>query len=159
MNYLITFRTYGTWLHGDERGSVDARHNAPGEALFEKHGGRERFEKSQLRGERVSFDATQRECVEAVIREVAAHRCWEIHALAVQTNHVHVVVGADCAPEKVMNDFKAHATRRLRDRVLVPLSVPIWSNHGSTKYLNTPASLIAACQYVAENQADLSDCP
>jgi len=21
--YLITFRSYGTWLHGDERGSVD----------------------------------------------------------------------------------------------------------------------------------------
>lgn len=25
--YLITFRTYGTWLHGDERGSVDKNHN------------------------------------------------------------------------------------------------------------------------------------
>ncbi|MGH9840991.1 MAG: hypothetical protein ACREEM_19730 [Blastocatellia bacterium] len=25
--YLITFRCYGTWLHGDERGSVDRDHN------------------------------------------------------------------------------------------------------------------------------------
>ena len=25
--YLITFRTYGTWQHGDERGSVDREHN------------------------------------------------------------------------------------------------------------------------------------
>ncbi len=25
--YLITFRTYGTWLHGDERGSIDRYHN------------------------------------------------------------------------------------------------------------------------------------
>ena len=24
--YLITFRCYGTWLHGDERGSVDRKH-------------------------------------------------------------------------------------------------------------------------------------
>ena len=23
--YLITFRCYGTWLHGDDRGSVDRR--------------------------------------------------------------------------------------------------------------------------------------
>ena len=23
--YLITFRGYGTWLHGDDRGSVDRR--------------------------------------------------------------------------------------------------------------------------------------
>jgi hypothetical protein len=25
--HLITFRCYGTWLHGDERGSVDRAHN------------------------------------------------------------------------------------------------------------------------------------
>jgi len=25
--YLITFRWYGTWLHGDERGSIDRFHN------------------------------------------------------------------------------------------------------------------------------------
>jgi len=25
--YFITFRTYGTWLHGDERGSIDRYHN------------------------------------------------------------------------------------------------------------------------------------
>ena len=25
--YLITFRTYGTWLAGDERGSIDKYHN------------------------------------------------------------------------------------------------------------------------------------
>jgi hypothetical protein len=23
--FLITFRSYGTWLHGDERGSIDRR--------------------------------------------------------------------------------------------------------------------------------------
>ncbi|HWY68950.1 MAG TPA: hypothetical protein VNX88_09810 [Terriglobales bacterium] len=25
--YLITFRCYGTWLHGDERGSIDRHQN------------------------------------------------------------------------------------------------------------------------------------
>jgi len=28
--YLITFTTYGTWLHGDPRGSVDREHNVWG---------------------------------------------------------------------------------------------------------------------------------
>jgi hypothetical protein len=28
--YLITFRCYGTWLHGDARGSVDPTHNVYG---------------------------------------------------------------------------------------------------------------------------------
>lgn len=27
MAYLVTFRAYGTWLHGDKRGSVDRFHN------------------------------------------------------------------------------------------------------------------------------------
>ena len=27
LGYLITFRSYGTWLHGDERGSIDRFHN------------------------------------------------------------------------------------------------------------------------------------
>jgi hypothetical protein len=26
LGYLITFRAYGTWLHGHERGSVDQHH-------------------------------------------------------------------------------------------------------------------------------------
>ncbi|MDQ3490280.1 MAG: hypothetical protein M3449_04330 [Acidobacteriota bacterium] len=25
--FLTTFRTYGTWLHGDKRGSIDRFHN------------------------------------------------------------------------------------------------------------------------------------
>ena len=28
--YLISFRTYGTWLHGDKRGSMDRKHNVYG---------------------------------------------------------------------------------------------------------------------------------
>ena len=159
MNYFITFRTYGTWLHGDERGSVDKKHNDWGEPLLEKLPHWKNHARSQLRGETVTFDAAQRQCVESTIRKVAEFRQWTIHTLAVQTNHVHVVVSADCTPEKVMNDFKSYTTRRLRERLLVPSGVPLWSEHGSTKHLFTNDSLVAACQYVAENQADLTDCP
>jgi hypothetical protein len=28
LGYLITFRCYGTWLHGDDRGSIDRKANA-----------------------------------------------------------------------------------------------------------------------------------
>ncbi len=146
-------------MHGDERGTVDARHNVVGEPLLENLPHWKNQAKKQMKGEVVFFNADQRRCVEETLREVATFRGWEIFALAVQTNHVHLVLGADCAPEKAMKDFKSYTTRRLRERVLVPPGVPIWSQHGSTKYLNSRASLVAACQYVAENQADLSDCP
>ncbi len=33
--YFITFTCCGTWLHGDERGSVDREHNTPGTPVLE----------------------------------------------------------------------------------------------------------------------------
>jgi len=159
MNYLITFRCYGTWLHGDDRGSVDAQHNQVGEPLLQPHTGLQRAMRRSLRGEQMVLDAASRTCVENTIRDVAEHRAWEIQALSVQTNHVHLVVTAEAAPEKVMSDLKAYATRRLREENLVPPATPIWSSHGSTRYLKTSDSLAAACRYVVESQADLSDCP
>ena len=44
---------------------------------------------------------------------------WRLHALTVRTNHVHAVVSADEAPEKVMTNFKIWATRRLREHELL----------------------------------------
>ncbi len=35
LGFLITFRCYGTWLHGNQRGSVDREHNKIG-TLFVK---------------------------------------------------------------------------------------------------------------------------
>lgn len=32
--YFITLSCYGTWLHGDERGSVDKKHNVPGKPVL-----------------------------------------------------------------------------------------------------------------------------
>jgi hypothetical protein len=34
LGFLITFRTYGTWLHGEDRGSVDRRKYNGYEALL-----------------------------------------------------------------------------------------------------------------------------
>lgn len=159
MDYLITFRCYGTWLHGDARGSVDARHNTPGEPLLEPIVAWERAAKRKMQGEMVTLNAACRACVEAAIHEVAVHRKWRLHALAVQTNHVHLVVSTETTPEKAMSDFKAYSTRHLREKGLMPESTPIWSSHGSTKYLKSRVSLAAACRYVFESQADLTDCP
>jgi hypothetical protein len=34
--YFITFRAYGTWLHGDKRGSVDRHNNRYGALVFQE---------------------------------------------------------------------------------------------------------------------------
>jgi hypothetical protein len=89
--YLITFRCYGTWLHGDERGSVDREHNRYKEPYAPANENRGRHNRNTLKSEPVLLDRARRASVERAIRETCAHRNWELRAINVRTNHVHVV--------------------------------------------------------------------
>ncbi len=150
--YLITFHTYGTWLHGSDRGSVDRSHNSHGTPFLDPDDQKERDEFERLRQEPVMLDDRQRAVVDATIREVVDFRAWSLHALNVRTNHVHVVVSADIPPERVMNDFKSYATRRLRERHVQPTTDKTWTRHGSTRYLWNEDAVSAAGRYVMESQ-------
>src|SRR5438128_8969231 len=62
--YLITFRAYGTWLHGDERGSVDRFHNVYGKPMLPLSRQRQKYERSLLSHAPVKLSAAQRGAVE-----------------------------------------------------------------------------------------------
>ena len=159
MVYFLTFRSYGTWLHGDERGSVDRLHNQRGEALLGHDKPLKSYRRRLMKSEALLFDEACCACIETTMHEVATHRQWEILALNVLSNHVHVVVGTaeGAKPEKVMSDLKAYTTRRLRERQLLPAQVPVWSHHGSTRYLSDDRAISAACHYVMECQEEVHD--
>src|SRR6059058_6029906 len=89
--YLITFRCYGTWLHGDERGSIDRLHNRYKSPYISPNERRRQYNVGKLKGEPVILDAARREAVEAAVRETCDSRNWLLRALNVRTNHVHVV--------------------------------------------------------------------
>lgn len=150
--YFISFRTYGTWLHGDERGSVDRRHNEFGTSLQPRSDNRAAWEKDELLHEPVKLSPEQRTVTDRSIREVCQHRGWQLHKLNVRTNHVHLVVTATGDPEPVMNAFKAWATRRLREAGLIGRDAKVWSRHGSTIYLFRPENFAEKCRYVRECQ-------
>lgn len=150
--YLITFHTYGTWLHGDERGSTDRDHNTPGAPPLATNTRRMFAEQGLARHGPVTLDAGRRAIVRSAVNEVCAHRGWGLLAINVRTNHVHAVVRAAEAPEKVMNDFKVYSTRRMREAGELDASTKPWSRHGSTRWLNSDASLAAAIEYVLHGQ-------
>jgi REP element-mobilizing transposase RayT len=156
MNYFITMRCYGTWLHGDARGSVDRFHNRYGEALIEPNPRLFKFRRRLMKSEPMLFNAARCFCVTEAIEGVAKHRDWTLLALKVLSNHVHVVVSTPdrVKPEKVMNDFKSWATRRLREQNLVGANAEVWEEHGSTQYLYTQQSIDAACHYVLHCQEE-----
>lgn len=151
--YFITFRTYGTWLHGDARTSVDRHHNASGEPPIEQDEQLEAESARRMNHARVELSPRARKIVEHTIREVCDHRSWSLRAVSVRSNHVHLVVSAGCQPEKVMNDLKAWSSRRLAEQQQSP-GPAVWSRHGSTRYLWLNKDVEAACDY-AVNQQDL----
>ena len=153
--FLITFRTYGTWLHGDERGAVDRRnYHRYGTPAMPANSRLFADEKATLKHSPVVLDRLQRSATEAAIREVCARRGYSLHAINVRTNHVHSVVTAPCKPEHVIEAFKAYATRKLREANLIKREIRPWARHGSTVYLWTEEQLNRAIVYVLEDQGE-----
>jgi REP element-mobilizing transposase RayT len=150
--YLLTFTTYGTWLHGDERGSVDRKHAGWQTPVLDPDHRRNRGDAGRAKSTPILLAPELRTAVELAIREVCAHRRWRLEALNVRTNHVHAVVGAAVPPEIVLTTLKAWATRRCRAAALLAFDRPLWTRHGSTRYLWTAEAIDRASEYVAEQQ-------
>jgi len=154
--YLLTFRTYGSWLHGDRRFSVgrNGTNKFGGPRILpnvplEEAMGEERIQ------EPVTLDSTQRELINEAIQEVCHHRDYLLRALNVRTNHVHSVVSKAIKPEKIVNDFKAYSTRKLRRNWLVGSEENVWSRGASTRYQWKPRHVEAAVDYVLYCQEDI----
>jgi hypothetical protein len=77
--YLITFRCYGTWLHGDERGSVDEFNNKFETPFLPANKKWHEFNKTILNYEPVKLTSEMRKTVEFAIRETCEIRNWQIH--------------------------------------------------------------------------------
>jgi len=152
--YFITFTTYGTWLHGRDTGSVDKAHNEVGTPFLPPDGDLEQDSRGEMSQPPYLLDGPRREIVLKTLLEVANHRRWSLWAVHVRGNHVHAVVSADAGPEKVMSDFKAYASRRLKEHFAESADRRRWTQHGSTLYLWTEAEVAAKCEYVINDQGE-----
>ena len=150
--YFITFRTYGTWLHGDDRGATDRRNRSWGEPHLTPDSERRNIAYSRLARPPVTFTPEHRRIVEAECHNQCVRLDWTLHAINVRTEHVHLVVSADVPPERVMTALKAGSTSALRARGLWADKQGPWSRHGSTRYLWKESDVEAACLYVTEMQ-------
>ena len=148
--YLITFACYGARIYGDPDGSVDRYHNLWQTPILDATPRRARFERRLLRDDPVNLGAAERQLVLEAIQQHAAHRGWKLHAAHVRSNHVHVVVKTDLAPETAMVQLKAYASRALNQSGWRRRKH--WGYHGSTRYLWDPGHVDAAVGYVVSQQ-------
>ena len=148
--YFLTWTTYGTWLHGDERWSVDRMHNAPGSDHVPPDASQLNLNRSLMAEPPLFLNPRQREIVEHAIREHCQYKNWNLIEINCRSNHVHVIVSAyEISPELVMNSLKAYATRALRNSNAIEQK-NTWTRHGSTRYIKNQESLAAAMRYVRE---------
>src|SRR5258708_39399532 len=99
LGYSITFRCYGTWLHGDERGSYRRSSRVTSGVLrMPPRPGLKKAESQQLKHRAVRLNRTQRAVVEQAVREVCRHRGYRLRAINVRTNHAHSVASAPSDP-------------------------------------------------------------
>lgn len=152
--YLITFRTYGTWLHGDERGSIDRYHNEFRGPRVPENPVMQKQQEVKLKSPPVKLNAQQRKTVREAIEEVCEYRGWGLRAVNIRTNHAHAVVSAATTPDKILRDLKAYSTRRMKGFDLWSLEHSPWVDGGSNRYLWKESSVWNACDYVLNRQGD-----
>lgn len=154
MRYFITFACYGARLDGDESGSVDRDHNLFGNRLLEPDERRAAAERRSMNQPPYELDCSRRAVVLEAIRGVCRVRGWNLLAVHVRSNHVHVILECEVSPEKAINDFKAHASRALNGLQRDGSGRRRWARHGSTRWLWKDQDVREAIRYVIEEQGE-----
>jgi REP element-mobilizing transposase RayT len=98
------------------------------------------------------MDDRRRGAVLVAMVERCADRDWSLQAAHVRSNHVHLVVGAEVRPERIMNDLKSYASRCLNRLGLDDPARKRWARHGSTRWLFDQRNVSDAIRYVVDRQ-------
>ena len=153
--YLLTFRTYGTWLHGDERMSVKRDGwNIYGHPRYKPNATLERWMYDEMKGSPFILTDRMRSVVHTAVRDLCERRGFALYAANIRTNHGHVVLSASQKPERIVDGIKAYATKLLREHGLVEPDTKVWSRGRSRRYLWKPAHVKGAIEYTLYGQGD-----
>jgi REP element-mobilizing transposase RayT len=151
ITYFITWTTYGTWLPGDARGWRKTRRGGQLPQPRLETWCRERLTECD-----VLLNESQRGMVEDVCREHATIRGWILHAVNARCNHVHLAVTADKGPKVVRDQFKANATRVLRQQPDGLLKEKIWTRGGDCEIIDGDDELERVIEYITAAQGRMS---
>ena len=149
--WYLTWTTYGTWLHGDLRGShLDGRYLPPDPTLEEAM-------PEALADDPVYLTDAQRALVHAALAAECAAQGWHLHVPNVRTNHVHVVVSANRDGKAVRTRLKAVASDALSTNAGLPMAGKNgrrrwWTEKGNVVPLEDERGLDEAVVYVRDLQ-------
>jgi len=150
--YHITFGTYGARLHGDERRTVDRRHNTPGAPVLGASDTRLRFELSRLKQSPVILSAQQRFHIQDFLPVVCTRGGWEYLAGAAQVDHVHVLLRAAQEGKAVRRWLKVWLGQEMSGRWPLSAGQSWWAEGGSVKHVWDEAYLARVFDYIQQQR-------
>jgi REP element-mobilizing transposase RayT len=153
--YFLNFRTYGTWLHGDERGSTSHRNNQYHTPFITPNDKLQQNMRNHMTESAFQLTASQQHTVLHAIIDTCQYNHWILYAAHVRIEHVHLVLQSSTTKEETQKIIKTYATKYLKKQhhELVHRE-HIWSRHGSTKNIWASVDLFPALYYVVKKQGE-----
>ncbi len=164
--WLLTWTMYGNRLAGDNRGFVsnvrdgdgpEVRHNIPGTEFDTDMPRLEAYIRSKMKGPPVRLNAAQAEDLLEQFFETADYRNWQLLAVAIMSEHCHVVIGVpgDPEPSDLLRDLKSYGSRRLNKNHNRPEGGTWWTDSGSKRKLADEEAILNAIQYTMDQEFPL----
>jgi REP element-mobilizing transposase RayT len=151
--FHITFGTYGTRLHGDDRGTVDRRFNQPGDPIIGSEPDWEFMELNKLRFPPRIFDLRQRQLVEQLIPDICVRGGWNLQARAAGKDHVHALLTAEADGDVIRKLLKRWLGQSLAVSLPLKPEQTFWAECGSVKWVWTPDYFERVKNYVLDQRA------
>lgn len=130
---MLTWRSYGTWVAGDARG----------------HAGLARYSREQMQGNAVRLNGRARKLVHDAIAQEAKRWGEKIEALAVCSDHVHVVVRYGRQPiDEFVSACKAAGRLALKGE---GLEGRVWAKGYDKRFCFDEGAMEARIGYVEEH--------
>jgi len=144
--WFFTWTTWGTWLPGDSRGWNHRREGNQNSrmALADWH-------RSRLSHAPCEFNSLHRAAIADALTEHAQFRGWTIYLLTVRSNHVHLLVAANCEAQIVRDSLKARSTRILRIAFPQFINRPVWTRGGDLEPVSDEVAFEGIRRYILQH--------
>ena len=162
--WFFTWRTYGTWLPGEDGFVGYYRQFCGGRVIDNEPGGEfaecmpklTEYARDLLKSEPVMLIVEQANVLLTQFHETAVFRGWQIDAVAILGTHIHLVFGVpnDPDPAKMLGDWKSYGSRVLNRR-WNKMAGTWWAVSGSKRPLKTSRRRWAAIRYVRDQENSL----
>jgi REP element-mobilizing transposase RayT len=146
VGYMVTWTTYGTWLPGDKRGYVKRGKILPGNPKIKESS--QTLQKSTT----LILNSEQKTIIRKAILQEAERTGHKIEALAVCTNHIHLVARpCEESIESIVSRYKNVAMFAMCKNVPVRR---IWTRGFDKRFCFNEKSLNQRTEYVKRHAPD-----